>query len=411
MRSAVVAVVLVAACGGRATPSNTKPPEAGISIALYRYGETSYGVVDDRRWVDISGKRVLLGNIDPGASLASLVIEAANPALQIGPCTRERLPDVADTERSTQDALDAYVGEQIRSTRTLRDYRMRRRARPRPGKAVERFAPIVQCEVAGPPGRALVRIVYVSSTLSYRVQHDIELRDATRANIESRFAITTPPWRERASVVLFDGVPGGLDPPREIARGPLTLDGGTGVLVIPAHDVPAQLRRVFEGARFEEDDEDVYANLEVSAVWATLELPGVELAPGPIRVHVELDGEERWIDLPVPRVVRDRDKPDKADGPLRLRLWIDDTLRGNRQRLIVDNDGARMVEVVAIALTNSGDTPREVWVEEHARPAKRRRIERPWPKPPSASGDTVRNRVEVKPGRAARVGYTLVYEL
>jgi hypothetical protein len=428
-----LASVMEVACGSRVTPSNTKQPEAGISISLYRSGDTSCGVVDDRRWVEITGSKILLPNIDPGASLASLVLETASPDVRIGPCSRARLPDARDlpTEASSAAAASA-AAERARLERTrfprangrVREFddRPRRYRRPVPARPEqvtpgERFAPIVQCEVAGTPGKYLVRILYVSSTLGYRVQHDIEIRDPTKATIESRFAIQTPHWRERAEIVVFDGLPGGIEPPREIKRGPATLDGGTTVLVTGPLEVPALLRRIFEGAPFH-DDEESY-DLDVASVWATLELPGIKLVPGPIRAHVELDGEDRYIDIPMQRSERFMDPEAPAaraeksgdDEPFRIKLWIDGDLRGARQRMIVDNDGVRMVEVVSLTMSNSGDTPREVWLEEHARPAKRRLIDRAWPRKPSASKDTIRNKVVVKPGRAERVGYTIVYEM
>jgi hypothetical protein len=147
----------------------------------------------------------------------------------------------------------------------------------------------------------------------------------------------------------------------------------------------------------------------LNAVWATLELPGTTLSPGSARVHVEREGEQqRWIDI-APALLARRDDTDKK--PLRLPLWIDDTLRGALTRSVVENDGQRMVESFAVSVTNIGDTPREVWIEAQARRAKRRRVERPWPKKPTASGDVLRSIVEVKPGRLERVGYLVVYDL
>jgi hypothetical protein len=417
-------VAVVAACGQRATPSNSKAPEAGISIALYRHGDTSYGVVDDRRWVDIAGSSILLGNIDPGAALASLVIESTDPSVRIGPCTRERMPDERDLPTAPSPTREAY--EEARRRAILeaerdmpRRYRTRR---PTPAvrepAVVDRYAPIVQCDVAGPPGRYLVRIVYVSTQLAYRVHNEIEIKDPSKAWIESRFALATPPWRGTADVTLFDGVPGGIEPPKEIIRGTVTLDGGTSVLVIPGREQPAQLRRVFEGLAFGESGEQDY-NADTMSVWATLEVPNVKLVRGMTRVHVELDGEDRWIDLPAPPMksasdeVLDREAgiDDDADKPLRIKLWIDSDLRGARQRMIIDNDGERMIEMIALSMSNTGDTEREVWLEEHARPAKKRSVERAWPKKPSARGDTLRTKMIVKPRKIERAGYTLVYEL
>lgn len=418
-RLALVAAVglaqSLAACGARhPAPVHAGPTDAGISLALYADGDRRYGIVDDRRWVDIDSSFVLLGNIDPGASLASLVIETANPSVRIGPCTRDRLPEVA------RDPLAEYGAEQER----LAAERLRNRVRrplpnvPPPARAVlsaaPRVAPIVRCSVTGPRGRQLVRIVYVSSTLTYRAQHDVEVTDLAHTTIDTRFAIDTPPWRERADVVLFDGIPGGERTPVELARGPLTLDGGTGVLALPRREVAARLRRVYV-AGIQGDDPDAdesdprWLAETLDAVWVSLVLPGVRLSPGNVRVHVDLDGEAtRWTDIPAANVPR---LPASDTRPLRLALWIDDTLRGATQRNIIDNDGERMIEAFQISVTNIGDATREVEVEERVRSAKRRRVERPWPRKPSASGDVLRSRLEVKPGKTSRAGYLVVYEL
>jgi hypothetical protein len=402
-------------CTAHTTPNHVMVADAGISLALYADGQKSYAVVDDRRWLDISGSKVLLGNIDPGAALASLVIETADPAVRIGPCSRERMPEVF------RDPLEDYGLEQERLAAERMRARMRRPLPnvPPPEPAVPRsdgtFAPIVTCSVAGPPGRQLVRIVYVSSTLTCRAQHDIEVRDDATATLDSRYAIATPPWRAMADVVVFDGVPGGDHVPRELVRGRITLDGGTSVLVIPTRTVATQLRRVYTGQLVGEVDPEIdelspnWPGEAVNAVWATLELPGTTLSPGRARVHVERAGEQqRWIDV-APALLARRDDAEKQ--PLRLPLWIDDTIRVALSRSVVENDGQRMVEVFAASITNIGDVPREVWVEAHARRAKRRRVERPWPKKPTASGDIVRSIIEAKPGKLERVGYLVVYEL
>jgi hypothetical protein len=412
--AAALLVFPLGGCPAHTTPNNAKVPDAGISLALYADGETAYAVVDDRRWLEISGTKVLLGNIDPGAALASLVIETANPALRMGPCSREKLPEVV------RDPLEEFGAEEERRAAERMRARMRRPLPnvppvPRAVPVIPKFAPIVTCDVAGPAGRQLVRIVYVSSTLTYRAQHDIEVAEGATATLDSRYAITTPPWRTQADVALFDGVPGGEHLPRELVRGQITLDGGTSVLVIPTRSVPMQLRRIYTGQLVGEADPEVdelspyWAGEGLNAVWATLELPGTTLSPGNARVHVDRVGEQqRWVDV-APALLTRRDDADKR--PLRLPLWVDDTLRGALVRSVVENDGQRMVESFAVSVANVGDTPREVWIEAEARRAKRRRVERPWPKKPTASGDVVRSVVDVKPGKLERAGYLVVYEL
>jgi hypothetical protein len=413
MRALAALVFAAAACKTHKPAQHAGLTDAGISLALYADAERRYGVVDDRRFIDIDSSVILLDNIDPGAALASLVIETANPAVRIGPCTRDRLPE------PPRDALAEYGAEQER----LAAERLRNRVRrplpnvPPPASetlsATPRVAPIVRCNVSGPRGRQLVRIVYVSSTLTYRTQHDIEVSDLSHTTIDSRHAITTPPWRAHADVVVFDGIPGGDRAPVELARGSITLDGGTSVLAIPRREVAARLRRVYVAGASSDDpdaeDEPRWDAESLDAVWAMLELPDVRLSPGNVRIHVALEGEvQRWTDIPA-RSLPSLPAPDPR--PLRLALWIDDTLRGATQRSIVENDGQRMVEVFQISVSNIGDAPREVAIEERVRAAKRRRVERPWPKKPTGNGDVLRMTIEVKPGKTERAGYVVIYEL
>jgi hypothetical protein len=63
-----------------------------------------------------------------------------------------------------------------------------------------------------------------------------------------------------------------------------------------------------------------------------------------------------------------------------------------------------------LGVANTGATPREVWIEEHLRPARHRRIERAWPTKPAVVGDLVRAHVVVKPGGFERIGFTIAYD-
>lgn len=408
--AATLLVSGLGSCTPPAPPHNARPAEAGVSIAMYESAGHGYSVVDDRRWLDIAGSSVLLANIDPGASLASLVIEGGRD-LKLGPCTRDRLPD--------PDALDGYGRRQLEeSSRGAVPRRYVDLVPPQPPTAepprvvaddAPRYAPVVRCAVAGTAGRHLVRIVYVSTTLRYRAVHEVTVTEPARATLASRFAIATPPWRVRASVVLFDGTPGGDRPVREVARGAVTLDGSTAVLAKPEQTVAAELRRVYDGAILaSEDTRDVmWGHDSVQSVWVWLELAKVRLAPGPIDVHVELPGE----------AVRDariadtaRKQADEPDAPLRLALWADESLRGSRQRIVDYSDGNVLAERVILGIGNMGDAPREVFVEEHLRPARKRRVERAWPKKPSAAGDVLRTKLVAKPGSITRTGYTISYE-
>jgi hypothetical protein len=387
-------------------PSVASPPAAGISIALYSRmpasrkeatSEDAYSVVDDRRWVEISGSALDLDHVDPGAALASLVIEPlADPvsSLRVRHCTRDRIP-----------RLDRAVGPP--GHRAVAD----------PSSA-DNFAPAVHCTVEGKPGRYLIRILYVSTSLAYKAQHDIAMTGPDRATVTTRFAIETPPWRESATVALFDGVPGGDHPPREVARGTITLDGNTSVIAVPAREVAAQIRRVFDGALIVPDvasTDSMWGRESVQAIWVWLELAALSLAPGPVRVHLELPGEPmRDIDVPA----EGRRQVDSADAPLRLPLWVDDTLHGMRQRFVDLGAAASESERFLLSVANLGDTARDVWIEEHVRPAHHRRVERAWPQKPAfysagaglGAFEVLRSKVHVMPGKIERVGYTIAYD-
>ncbi|NVB78603.1 MAG: hypothetical protein HOV81_09435 [Kofleriaceae bacterium] len=405
------AILVVAACKPHVAPRETQPAKEGVSIAMYETGGRGYSVVDDRRRLDISGAQVLLANIDPGASLASLVIETGGD-LRIGPCVRDRLPE-PETEPPKLDPMRLSL--RIPANRRLEDYVPQQPPPAEPPRVVPesssaRYAPVVRCAVKGTPGRRLVRIVYVSTTLRYRAAHDVSIVEPTRATLSSRFVIETPPWRVRAKVVLFDGVPGGDKPLREVVRGDIALDGSTAILGDPARTVDAELRRVYDGAILASDDKQdiAWGHDSVQSVWVWLELAKVRLAPGPIDVHIDLPDEG-----PRDAIVADtsRKQDDEPDAPLRLALWADESLRGMRQRIVDYSDGNVLTERVILGVGNMGDAPREVFVEEHLRPARKRRIERAWPKKPSAAGDVLRTKLVAKPGSVSRTGYTISYEL
>jgi hypothetical protein len=402
---------LVAACSSHSTPLSSRAGAAGITIALYARGDQSFAVVDDRRWVSIAGASLMLANIDPGAELASLVIEPQDAALRIGPCVRERLPDLAP-----KDPLEEYA--EIQRERRALELRLRLEhaigsgsgSAQKPAEPEgDRFVPVVKCDASGKPGRHLVRVIYVTKRIGYRAQHDIEIKDDKRAQVTTRFAIMTPIWQQRAELVLYDGVPGGDRSPREVARGPVTLDGSTAVIAVPTREVASQVRRVYDGAVItSEDSSDVmWGHDSVQAVWVWLELAKLRLAPGPVRVHLDLPGEG-IRDLDVAATSRKQD--DTPDAALRLPLWVDESLRGSRQRIIEYNDGASLQERYLFGIANTGDATREVWIEERMRTAAKRRLDRAWPKKPTADRDILRTKLEIKVGRIERAGYTLTYD-
>jgi hypothetical protein len=344
--------------------------------------------------------------------------------LHIGACTRDALPEITpDVPAKAGDPKfdlslssdDEAVRNAILARRHLVYENGRVSADPTPAQPAPpgHYAPVVRCEVAAAPGRYLVRILYVSGWLHYRAEHTVAVTTLDHASVISRFAIETPPWGQRAELVIFDGVPGGAHPPRELARGTAMLDGSVAILATPPRDVAAQLQRVYTGVvrpvqtKADQDQvEPAGRDAPLPDVWVRLELAGVRLPAGPVHVHVELSGEaSRDSDVGG----QARDQPDDPDAPLRLPLWIDPTLHGSRQRSQDYVEGASIAERFLITVANLGDAPREVWVEEPLRRRPHRALERAWPGSPTIAGDRVRAKLVVPPGKLERVGFTATY--
>jgi hypothetical protein len=420
--AACLAASLVACARSHRSTAPEEAATAGISIALYAEPSGgAYGVVEDRRWIEITGHELMIDRIDPGAALASLVIEPLGASdLHITQCVRERLPELPPVVPKA--ALELTSPNAMNEKRAALLPRPRRKSAfdppppaplsKHPSSAVpppDRVDTSVRCQAEGAPGRHLIRILYVSTTLVYRAQHDVAMVAADRATVTTRVAITTPAWRTRGEVVAFDGAPGGQELPHEIARGQVVLDGSVAIVEVAPHEVAAELRRVYDGAIATPDlpAADMGWNRESTQfVWVWLELAKLHLAPGAFHVHVELPNEGiRDVDVPA----AGRRQADRPDAPLRLPLWVDDTLIGSRQRF-GDTATDELAERLMLSVANTSDTSREVWLEEHVRPARHRRVERAWPTKPSSSGDLVRHKVAVAPHKIERVGYTLVYD-
>ncbi len=417
--------VLATACAHPRVTTPTAAATAGISIALYQgtTPELSYGVVDDRRWIELGSHELVLDHIEPGASLASLVIEPLGPELgtplAIERCVREALRSVSapvavpgpphamtrdELVRARIAALGVAEGEPIAPSKPA--------ATSRGARRTIAVAPIVRCTASGTPGKRLVRILYVSYSLAYTAQHDLAMTAPDHAELATRFTFVTPNWREHADVVVFDGAPGGEHPPTELVRGRVSLDGSTAILAIKLRDVPAHLVRIYDGAIAtpETDASDVSWNAEsIHLVWVWIELARTALSPGPIHARIALP-DEAVRELELPATLR----APQLGADVRLPLWPDDMLSGTRLRLSDSDGSSQLSERLILSISNLGDVARDVWVEEHARKARRRKLERAWPRRPlvnaAADGDVVRQKLEVKPHAIERAGYTFTYE-
>ncbi len=401
----VIAGVILAACRSPRPVEVIATPAPGIAMAFYQAGGKAYTVVDDRRWVEIRGGMLLLDQIDPGASLPSLVIEPlGGGALVVGQCDRDR-----ETQKLPPDALlERYGAWQERRRGRAAAGDVDAEPEPAPDGTITVVSPVVRCTIpnGGTPAKQLIRVLYVSTSLAYHAQHDITMTFGDRATIATRFAIATPSWGGRADVTLFEGLPGGDKPTVELARGSLTLDGTTTVLGAPPRETRASVRRVFDGAirtGVGNATDPSWGRDSVHAVWLWLELDGVALSPGPTHAHLELPGDAvRDIEVPAAGRVESR-------AGTRLPLWIDDQLRGIRNRSVTGSDGASLADRFQISISNLGAEPREVWIEEKLRPAKRRTIKSSWPSKPVLGADVARTKVTVKPGGTERVGYVIDY--
>ena len=406
MRFEAVAAVGLA-CAGCHTPrivEHIATPAPGITMSFYQAANGhAYTVVDDRRWIEVAGGVLVLDHIDPGAALPSLVIEAlGGGALVVGQCER----DHETHQLKPDDVLARYGAWQERRRQRVLEGEVDAEPEPAPDGTVTVISPVVRCTATGAHGRQLVRVLYVSSSLAYRAQHEVTMTAGDRATIATKFAIATPAWGDRADVALFEGAPGADKPPVELARGTLTLDGSTAVLGAPPRELPARARRVFDGALrtgVGNAGDPSWGRDSVHAVWMWLELPGVTLSPGPTHAHVELPGEP-IRDIEVPSGGRE----ETAAGT-RLPLWIDDQLRGIRTRAVVGTDGASLADRFSISVSNLGTETREVWVEEKLRPAKRRTIKSGWPTKPVLASELVRTKLVIKPGGTERFGYVIEY--
>ncbi len=346
----------------------------GISITIYDDGERGYGVVEDRRWVEVTGETIVLDRIERDAALSSVVIEGIESVVGIGGVRGTRLH--ADTCRREPSA-----------------------------------APVVRCQVTAQPGRQLVRVLYVTTALRYRTQHALAMTSAEQATVTTRFAIATPVWRTRGEVKLYDGLPGGPRTPRLLAGGPITLDGGTTVLAIAARELPARLRRIYDGAVIASGvsaSNLMWRSESRRAVWMWLELTetaATRLPAGTLRAHVALAGEPvREVDVPA----HGRERSGELS---RWPLWIDESLRGARTQIVDHADGVRMTVRLQLAVANLGDAPRELWIEERLARARHAEVMDAWPSAPEITKRVVWYKLVLAPGSTRRLGFTVSYEL
>ena len=410
-------VIGVVACSGkphsRSSPIVT--PAQGIAIAIYSNGERAYGVVDDRREIEVAGDTVFLDRIDPAAALQSLVIEPLGvDPIRVRSCVRERVDDSAAALAKLAEAR----GERPRRVIVVHEQQAAERFHFEDTNAMEPailpppsvLSPIVRCKVDARRGKHLVRVLHVTSSLAFTTQHDVVMTTPDAAELTTRFAIVTPAWHvPRATVTLFEGVPGDQTPPRELTRSDVVLDGSTAILAAPARTIPARLRYVYDGTKVADStdikpSDIVWGRESRQQVWLWLELADPELARGPLRAHVALP------DMPVRDLAITADLRQTTAEHARYPLWVDDDLLGTRRRIIERADGVTITDRISLTIANRGVIAREVWVEERLRSSKRRTLAQSWPARPQLSKDIARTKLVLAPGATERLGFTIDYE-
>jgi len=420
--AAAAVAVAAAACGAPRPPPPIADPPDGISIAVYAGADRGYAVIDDRRTIEVAGRRVLLDRIERSAALPTLVIEplgAARGALAIEQCARERLRLApAEAARPAGPAKPPPPARSVApdpARQAEEPDAGKRPASPAPPDATDARAPggdridgaaspLVACTVTGAPGRYRVRVHYVAASYGFQTRHEIEVAAPDRATISTRFTVRTPAWGARGEVVLYEGVPGAGEPPREVGRGPVTLDGGVAVLALPPREVPARLVRVYDGTIRQADGERTdlaWGKDSRHDVDVRLELDDARLLRAPAHVRIASGGEIHEVGTAY--------APDEPAGPRRLSLWRDPLLRGTRRRSTDRGAGGSIVERVELTVSNTGAEPREVWIEEPLRPARRRELVRARPARPEIAGDVARRKVAVGPGQIERLEFTVRY--
>ena len=382
-------------------------------MSLYRIGEQTYSVVDDRRWVEVHGGALVLDHLDPGATLQSLVIEplsATRDDLVVGGCTRdlvEQPAPPAPRPRRPQHPpvlIDIYApDEPADAGDEADDGDDGDDAGAVPAGAPRVVGTSVRCTVTATPGKHLVRVLYISTTLAYSAQHEIEMTSPSSAMLVTRYSIPTPAWGGSASVTLYDGMPGHEQAPIVLAQGSILLDGSTAFLSPPSRDVAGRLRRVYTGEMVTGSD-DPDAVLDASGnVWVWLELELERLASGPIHAHVRLlDETEQEVTVPV--AMRDQ-----RPRMLRIPLWIDPAISGSRTRRRVGGEGRELAEWHSFAITNRGSEPRTVWIEQRLEEARRRAVSYGQPAKPTLGTQRARLELVVPARSTARAAFTIVY--
>jgi hypothetical protein len=442
----LASLVCVAGCpDGRGPDHPRGASEAGLSLTYYADRKQSPEdtdvkrilVVEQRRWVDVGADKTLdIDQIDEGADLESLVIESlSNPGgLKLGGCSRD-LVSIRGGASTAWVGRKAVItvgrGRSAEGTITsVRDGQLILASDDGRVTAVtlqeaKSFTLIggdaqVRCQVESGTGKQLVRVVYTTPGLTFSSEHTMVVRlddvGVGTAEITPRFTVYTPAWQVVADVALYDGIPGGAHPPHEVFRGPVTLTGDPVIVAGEVIKAPARLDAVYRGAVVSPGEparDQYWRNGMTMDVWEWLELDLGDdtMPPGRVMLEVNQTGEP----VPQPAMVEAdaielvNPETDRS-GQIRIKLWPSVDLRGMRMKYplsVLDNG---LTESLLFSVSNGGDRPREILIEEELRPGKKREVMKPFPTKPTVRNGVLRVRVTARPGRAVRVGYVMSYE-
>lgn len=275
-------------------------------------------------------------------------------------------------------------------------------------------APTLRCRVrARRPGRHLVRASYASDGFRWTASYRAALPDGDAAiaaiAVATRFTIAAPilTTARPATVELLAGLPDGDEPPLSVWRGDVAIGGGAVVVLGEPIERDARLGWVYRGALGSADEDatsEYWHTASHGLVWQELALaPRPDDVPGPIEIV---------IDAAAARVVRAQ-LPAADRGPptaIRLPITTSSSLVGFRRKRQLVRDGAAIADEVLYSVSNRGDRPMRVTIEEELRAYQGARLRH---ERPEGAGelrpDRFRRVVEIAPGGIAQGAIVIQY--
>lgn len=258
------------------------------------------------------------------------------------------------------------------------------------------------------PGRQLVRIAYASPGFAWSAGYRVELPGGdglTSVAVTTRFTVAAPALAtpRPARVRLVAGLPDSAVAPAEVWAGEVTLGGAPVVFASAPVEREARLGLVYRGALGGEPPTSEYWHAGSHGLVQS-ELALAPLATdvrGPLDVVLDGDGRQVRVALPAPTL----------DPPMasRLPLTASATLFGYRAKRELVRDLDHIVDEILYSVTNHGDQPATITVEEELRfPTVEVRMARPEGTGELGAGRW-RRVIEVPPDGVVRGAVVLQY--